>query len=233
MQRAVGDDWKQEAWRGSPKEFVHLIEQVRRLVSSNSNGPDSNFTASVARGDDDLSFDEWSEFDDFVTHGGTNLRRVRRITISIGQFGVLRASLDFERTRWPGMPGVEAKFKGENPIAVNGLSREVRNLVSQNGWPLRMNRVGWASWTVGLAIIMASWLAGSDVLSWLGIAIVAVGYGGAWFVVPLLFPRFELLDPSTPPTPTILVRQWLAGSGRWLLAAVAGALIYAAVDRML
>jgi hypothetical protein len=81
-------------------EFVDLLGEVHGLVAASSGEQEPRFSASLVRGGDDLSFDSWPEFDQFIRRGGPDLR----IAVTVGRLSGLRASVEFERTRWPGIP---------------------------------------------------------------------------------------------------------------------------------
>jgi hypothetical protein len=51
-------------------------------------------------------------------------------------------------------------------------------------------------------------------------------------ISPFVWPQFEVIDPDAPRSGAARARAALAGSGRWLLAALAGAVVYAVIQRI-
>ena len=230
--RAVEIEWTQETWRGSPAELVELLSETAALVAEG--GDDTDAHISIGRGGDDLSFDTVAEFSEFASGGDRRpLREARRVYAAIGPHGGVRVTLVMTDSRVLGAKALRATVRGSDPVAANGVSAEVRRLARQNGTRVRLYAATYAVWAVGLALTIPYYFSHSGLtgaLSWvgLGLMILASGFGA---LQPLLVPHFEVIDPDAPESGATRVRRWLAGSAKWLLAAVAGAVIYALAQK--
>ncbi|HSP55684.1 MAG TPA: hypothetical protein VLS25_08850 [Dehalococcoidia bacterium] len=232
-ERAVQCEWTQETWRGSPAEFAELLSETAELVAGEDGDTDPHI--SIGKSGDDLSFDSVSEFSEFARSEDRRLREARRVYAAIGRFRAVRVTLVFIDSRLMGMKAIQATVRGSDAVAANGVSAEVRRLARQNGRRLSLWISTYAAWAVGLALTIPDYLSDSGftgTLSWAGIGlmIAAVGFG---LLHPLLVPHFELIDPDAPETAAARVRGALTGGGRWFLAAVAGAAIYALVQKLI
>jgi hypothetical protein len=231
-ERAVQFEWTQETWRGSPAEFAELLSETAALVAEEDGDIDPHI--SIGKADDDLSFDSVSEFSEFASSGNRRLREARRVYAAMGRYRAVRVTLVFVNSRVIGVKAVRVTVRGSDAVAANGVSAEVQRLARENGRWLSLWISTYAAWAVGLALTIPDYFSDSSFtssLSWAGtgLMIAAAGFG---LLHPVLVPHFELIDPDAPEGGAARMRRWLAGSGKWLLAALAGAVIYAVVQKL-
>lgn len=241
VERAVDKEWTQDAWRGSPAGLADLLEEVQRLVNQ-ANAKEENAQARAhisvkhGDGDGDLLFDTVAEFGAFARGSGAKLAGVRRLYAAIGEHvGDVGVTLVAGRHRLVLLPALDVTVRGRNPVAVNGVAEEVKTFAQRGGQRVRTWAAYGIPWLIGMILAIVAiplsgpaedpiWLAGS------ALSTGAVVFG---LLAPFVRPQFEVLDPEAPRSGAARVRDALASSGRWLLAALAGAAIYAVVQKLI
>jgi hypothetical protein len=232
MKRSVETGWNQEIWRGSVDDLADLLSRGRALVSTAIGEDDPETRAVIRRDGDDLEFDDWLEFQKFVRNGDRRLQEGRRIVVRVGRHEALHVTLTFHRSLL--LPALSCSVSGADAVAVSGVAAEIKREARHNGWPVPFWRTLVFIWVVGFALTLPYWLNKSAVAEWLTWAGVAIELGTlatAW-ILPLLVPRLEIDDPSGFETPRRGARRALLRSMKWLLAVVAGGLIYALLEKL-
>jgi hypothetical protein len=229
--RQVKNEWTQETWRGSPAEFAEFLAETAALVTEE--GEESDDHISVGQGDEDLSFDSVAEFCEFARTGDRRLREVRQVYAAVGPHRGVRVILVLRNDRVMGVKSLRATVRGSDPVAANGVSAEVRRLARRNGTRVSLWISALTAWALGLALSAPEYVWHTDftgALNWAssGLMVLAVAF---WLLQPLLVPHFELIDPDAPESGATRARRWVAGSAKWVLAVVGGAVIYALIEK--
>ncbi len=232
-ERTVEKEWARESWRGSPAELAELLSKTAELIAEENDDPETRI--SIAREGDDLSFESAAEFSEFARSGDRRVGEAHRVYAALGRHRGVHVTLIATRSYIPGMSVVTVTVRGADPVAVNGVSAEVQRLARRNGRRVKSHVAAICAWAVGLALTIPNYVWHSDftrALSWSGTALMlaAISFG---LLHPVLVPRFEVVDPDAPDSWASRVRHWLAESGKWLLAAGAGAVIYALAQKLI
>jgi hypothetical protein len=239
VERAIEKELKQESWRGSPVDLADLVDEIGTLVRGahpESNKPrERGWVRLSFGGGDDLRFDGTAEFSEFARSGDSRLRDAKAVNAEIqGQPGDVNVRFWLARSAIPFFPTVSMTVSGRDGVVVKGVAEQAKKLLRRRGWWLRRSWLGASLWLVGFALIQLGWI-DSPVFDWVSYTgaacMLAAAY--AWFVEPYLLPRFEVLDPAAPQAGAARLRDALSGVGKWLLAATAGAVLYALAEKLI
>jgi hypothetical protein len=234
MERVAERKWTQRSWRGSPADLSALVSGVADLGNGASSKPgDARIT--MSEDGEDIRFDGLDEFVKFTKSGDARLRRIERLTVGVGVLtGEVELVMGLRRR------GVFAKagwgsVTGSSVVAVNGLADGAERLMQKGKRSVNTLVVGAVLAGIALILSGASWLVpdptGKMMAGVSSAFLVGVVY--FWYVDPYLIPNFEVIDPDAPETGPARLRRLLAGSGKWVLTALAGAVIYAVVQKLI
>ncbi|HEX2096319.1 MAG TPA: hypothetical protein VHF50_03005 [Solirubrobacterales bacterium] len=240
VERVVDRVWRQESWRGSPTELADLLSELKQLVMTASQDAEEPRTyITLSEGGSDLVFSSVAEFSEFARGADPRLRGAKQLYVSIGRLtGDVEVTVFAERSRQLFARSIQATVRGRNPVAVNGVAEEGKAVLQRGDWNLSVRWLYWTVWTVGLVLSWAPYAAAAaisdgtrEVIGWIGAAILVAAVC-LMFAAPFVVPPFEVIDPKAEKIGAARFRSALSASGRWLLAVLAGAVIYAVVQRL-
>jgi hypothetical protein len=238
VERAVKKEWTENAWRGTPVGLADLLTETSRLVKQASGDdaePSAHITVTLSRGEGELVFNAVADFEEAARARGATVARVKVLYAAIGnRVGDVGATLILRKYRIPLAGAVDAKVGGRNPVAVNGVAPEIKALLRVGGQRVPTWAPYWGAWALGLILMLVAIPVSGPSAGpvWIMGSVMAFGSVAVAILSPFVWPQFEVIDPSASEGGAARARRWLAGSGKWLLAAVAGAFIYAAVDHL-
>jgi hypothetical protein len=239
VERAAKKEVKQESWRGSPADLADLVEGIATLVlrtdAESDRGQERGWVRLSLGGGDDLHFDGATEFVGFARKGDPRICLAKNVSAELrGRSGQVAVRFWLARSAVPFFSAVSVTVTGRDGVVVAGVASEIKGLLRPRGRRLRSSWLAGGLWLAGFALIQLGWI-DSAAFRWMSYAgavcaVVAIYF---WFVEPHLMPRFEVADPTAPQAGVARLRGFLVGTGRWLLAAAAGAVIYALADKLI
>lgn len=233
-QHVVKESHDLGAWKGTPDDMADMFMRALQLANEADPGAkERRLSITVDTGSDRHSFADLDEFREFGKAG--KLDSKSDITAHVLAWQDSAVDVMFMlRGKFKEFSGASVDVSGTNHVAVSGLAKQLERELDKG--KRRRPSIGWL-YGVGVVVALPlSVIAGvvsrdiSSVAGWMlaGIAVlIAFGAGFSPFIVPVIVPGLEILDPEDPRS---RYERWrgklLAGAGALILV-VLGAVLQA------
>jgi hypothetical protein len=232
VEHVAKESYELDAWKGTPSEMSDLFERAFQLASETD--PDAenlSLSIKVDTANGQAKFDDPAEFREYGKSG--RLAEAEDITAHVSGWQSKVSVMFMLRGKYKEFSGASVSVSGTNHVAVSGLAKQLGQQLDRGK---RHVPTGFASGLISLsvaagfaiaAIAVASLSSGASYVLF-ALALIAVAGGVALeYILPIIVPGLEILDPKDPRTRYERWRKFILGGAWGLLLVAVGAVLQA------